>query len=231
MWDLALLARFALARRVGAAPPVPFAAALSAQVLLRAGTKLDALPDSGCDELHVDFGSLGPPDSERAAVLAELVARLRTRGLRVHGLFTLGRDHDDAGCFERLVEWVERQRLTTAHLRLWTPEPGGAEVRELARCDRIRHLDLARWDGAHVVVQPAQMSAETLYRGWVWAQRRLGSLRSIWRRRPRRWLQVPEHLLAVALARFAPLRIRARLLSPDRALALCPRAPQPAASR
>ena len=129
-------------------------------------------------------------------------------------MFTLGRDHDDAECFERLVEWVEAQRLTTVHLRLWTPDPAGPEVRSLARADRIRHRDLARWDGAHVVVQPAQMSAETLYRGWVWAQRRLASLTSVWRRRPRRWSELTGHLLSIAAARFAPLRVRARLLVP-----------------
>jgi hypothetical protein len=70
-------------------------------------------------------------------------------------------------------------------------------VRALMLADRIRHRDLQRWDGQHVVVNPAQMSAQTLYRGWAWARRRLGSLRSIWRRRPCELAALPAYLLAM----------------------------------
>ena len=101
--------------------------------------------------------------------------------------------------------------MVTVELRLWTPDPGSALVRELAREDRVRHRALDHWDGAHVVVAPKHMSAQTLYRGWVWAQRRLSSVASIWRRRPRDRSAWPSYFASVIEAKLVPLRARAQL--------------------
>jgi hypothetical protein len=191
-----------IARPVRTVAPLP--RAVRADELLRAGQALDSLLEGG--ELFVDFDTLGPIGDARADALTQLVERLRGRGLRVHGSFTLGHDHDDVGCFERLVDWVEARRLANVELRLWTPDPGSSVVRALAIADRILHRDLRRWDGAHVVVKPARMSAQTLYRGWAWARRELGSLRSIWRRRPNELTALPAYLLEMAYFALAPAR-------------------------
>jgi hypothetical protein len=212
VWGRAALARLELAMIRGLRPCLPFAAAIAADALLASESIIDLLQASGCNELLVDFDTLGgSAQPERPLVLAGLVEQLRQRGFAVHGIFTLGRDHDDVGCFERLVEWVEAQGLVSVELRLWTPEPGSALVRELAREDRVLHRSLDRWDGAHVVVTPKLMSAQTLYRGWVWAQRRLGSLGSLWRRRPRDHAALLRYLGAMLTAKLAPLRARARV--------------------
>jgi hypothetical protein len=175
-----------------------------ADELLQAGEALDSLLPPHGKALVVDFETLGPKGGARAEMLSGLIERLRGRGLRLHGTFTLGHDHDDVECFDRLVEWVEAQKLMNVELRLWTPEPSSPVVRTLALADRILHRDWERWDGAHVVVSPAQMSAQTLYRGWAWARRRLGSLRSIWRRRPTGFAALPAYLLEMASFRHEP---------------------------
>jgi hypothetical protein len=193
-----------ITRPVRAAAPWP--AAIRADELLESEQALESLLLDGREALFVDFDTLGPAGDARAELLAELVERLRGRGLRVHGGFTLGHDHDDVGCFERLVAWVEARRLASVELRLWTPDPGSSIVRALATADRVRHRDLQRWDGAHVVVNPARMSAQTLYRGWAWARRRLGSVRSIWRRRPGALAALPAYLLAMAYFTLVPAR-------------------------
>ena len=211
VWGQAELERFELAALRGLRPRLPFAAAIAADALLSGAAVIDVLQRSGCDELLIDFDTLGGPTDSRPIVLAGLVKQLRRRGFAVHGIFTLGQDHDDVGCFERLVEWAEAEGLMTVDLRLWTPDPSSALVRELAREDRVRHRALDRWDGAHVVVAPKQMSAQTLYRGWVWAQRRLCSLASIWRRRPGVRAAWPAYLAAVLAATLAPFRARARV--------------------
>lgn len=185
VWGAAELERWLAVARRGGPATLPGGTALAADALggAVADEALDWLRAAGQAALVVDFDSLGGPADSRALQLAGLVKRLRRRGFVVHGRFTLGRDHDDVGCFERLVGWVEAAGVACVELRLWTPDPGSAEVRTLARQDRVRHQHLDRWDGAHVVIVPAQMSAETLYRGWAWAQRRLASLGSRWRRR------------------------------------------------
>jgi hypothetical protein len=184
VWGAAQLERLVAAGRARLPEQVAWAAdALLATAC--ADEALDRMWAAGSTALIVDFGSLGAPADSRALRLAGLVKQLRRRGFVVHGRFTLGLDHDDAGSFERLVTWVEAVGLARVELRLWTPEPGSPELAELASADRVRHQQLERWDGAHVVIVPKQMSAETLYRGWAWARRRLASLASIWARRPR----------------------------------------------
>lgn len=210
VWGLAQLRRFEFAAAEGMRPSTPFATAVRADALLQAEQVIGALRAAGCDEIHVDFDTLGAVGERRAPRLAELVDALQRHGMRVHGIFTLGQDHDEPGCFERLVAWVEARRLAEVELRLWTPDPGGELIRELASADRVRHRDLQRWDGEHVVVTPANMSAQTLYRGWVWARRRLNSLGSRWRRRPPEHAALPGYLLEVCWAALAPLRARAR---------------------
>jgi hypothetical protein len=191
-----------IARPVRAAASWP--AAIRADELLDGGQALESLLLDGREALFVDFDTLGRIGDGRAEALAELVEQLRGRGLRVHGGFTLGHDHDDVGCFERLVAWVEARRLAGVELRLWTPDPSSSMVRTLASADRLLHRDLRRWDGAHVVVNPTQMSAQTLYRGWAWARRRLLSVRSIWRRRPSDLAALPAYLLAMAYFTLVP---------------------------
>jgi hypothetical protein len=146
----------------------------------------------GCKVL-VDLVTLGGPADSRASRLLGLVEQLRRRGFWVHGVFTLGFDHDDSGSFERLVAWVEAAGLVSVELKLWTPAPNSDEVRRLAQEDRVRHFALDHWDGAHVVIAPKQMSAETLYRGWAWARGRLASPVSLWVRRPREWGALPGY--------------------------------------
>ncbi|MFO7567968.1 MAG: hypothetical protein R6X02_35330 [Enhygromyxa sp.] len=270
VWSRAELDRLERALTCGGPRSSPFAAAVAADALLEAAELVDLLAASGCDELVVDFDTLGGPAAHgetphatslgllaegfvaetcstsstaafrlraldenpgarsrdgfhhglladsRPIALAGLVRQLQRRGFAVHGIFTLGQDHDELGCFERLVTWVEAQGLVSVELRLWTPDPGSSVVRALAREDRVRHRALERWDGAHVVVAPKQMSAQTLYRGWAWAQRRLDSPASIWRRRPRERLALRRYLRALLAAKLAPAwartRVRERLL-------------------
>ncbi|GEM_PF-4686356 len=227
-WGRREFAAFLRAARAGRGPDSSFAAAVSAEALLR-GDTLEVLLSAGCNELHIDFftlgeageaGEAGAAGSRRAELFAGLVARVHAAGVRVYGGFTLGLDEDDPRCFERLVHWVEAQHLFAVELRLWTPDPGSDQTRSLVDARRVVHCDLHRWDGAHVVVAPAKMSAQTLYRGWAWCRRRLRSPSSRWRRRPtgRSWAGNLAYLGAVSMSMLAPAwthgRVCARLLRP-----------------
>lgn len=211
-WGRAQLERLDASRRGRAGS---YALAVDADALLADAQLLDELVRTGCTELLVDFVTLGPGADRgaRGDLLAALVEHMLARGLSVHASFTLGFDHDDPGCFERLVDWAEARPFASVQLRLWTPDPGTSMVRRLAHGDRVRHQDFSHWDGAHVVIRPAQMDAQTLYRGWCWAQRRLSSLPSAWRRRPRRAAQLPAHLLRTLAPARAGRRLLRRLLS------------------
>jgi radical SAM superfamily enzyme YgiQ (UPF0313 family) len=115
---------------------------------------------------------------------ARRVAVLHRYGIQVNGSFVLGFDHDGPDVFERTVAWIEENKLECATFHILTPYPGTPLFRELEREGRILHRDWNRYDTAHVVFQPRNMTVEQLDAGYAWCYDALFSHRSIWRRRP-----------------------------------------------
>ncbi len=149
---------------------------------------------AGCTGVFVGFESLNLDnlaDAGKRTPVPEDYARrvqiLHDHGIQVNGSFVLGFDHDGPDVFEKTVEWIEANRLECATLHLLTPYPETPLFRQLEEQHRIVHRDWRLYDTAHVVFEPALMTAEELHAGYQWCYRRLFSQRSIWRRRPRDW--------------------------------------------
>ncbi len=123
--------------------------------------------------------------SPRCDDYARRVQILQRHGIQVNGSFVLGFDHDDASTFERLVDWIEDVRLECATFHILTPYPGTPLFRQFEREGRLLHRDWDRYDTAHVVFRPRNMSADELMEGYRYCYSRVFSHRSIWRRRPR----------------------------------------------
>ena len=112
----------------------------------------------------------------------------------MNGSFVLGFDHDGPDVFERTVEWIETNRIECATFHILTPYPETPLFRDLEAQRRIVHRNWRLYDTAHVVFEPAGMSAEALLSGYRWCYRRLFSHRSIWRRRPKDWRAIVPYL-------------------------------------
>jgi hypothetical protein len=96
--------------------------------------------------------------------------------------------------FEKTVAWIEANRLECATFHILTPYAETPLFAELEAAGRIVHRDWRLYDTAHVVFEPARMTAEQLFAGYEWCYRRLFSHASIWRRRPRDWRAVLPYL-------------------------------------
>ncbi|MEZ5398993.1 MAG: radical SAM protein [Bryobacteraceae bacterium] len=156
---------------------------------------------AGCTGVFVGFESLTDSNlagarkkTPRAADYARRVRILHDHGIQVNGSFVLGFDHDRKDAFAQLAEWVERQRLECATFHILTPYPGTPLFRQLEAEGRILHRDWTRYDTAHAVFTPRNMSPDELERGYAWMYERLFSHASIWRRRPTDWRAVPPYL-------------------------------------
>jgi radical SAM superfamily enzyme YgiQ (UPF0313 family) len=156
---------------------------------------------SGCTGVFIGFESLNMENLEearkRTPVPEDYARRVRLfhdNGIQVNGSFVLGFDHDGPDVFDRTVEWVEQNRLECATFHIMTPYPKTPLFAQLERENRIVHRDFRLYDTAHVVFEPALMSAEALQAGYESCYRRLFSHASIWRRRPRDWRAVPAYL-------------------------------------
>ncbi len=75
-----------------------------------------------------------------------------------------------------------------------TPYPGTPLFRQMERENRLLHRDWTRYDTAHVVFEPKQMTPDELAEGYAWCYEKLFSHGSIWRRRPQDWRAVAPYL-------------------------------------
>jgi radical SAM superfamily enzyme YgiQ (UPF0313 family) len=126
--------------------------------------------------------------SYKAHTYGEIVRKLHDRGIGVEGTFIFGFDHDDAGVFERTVEFADRVRLNVAQFSVLTPLPGTKLFGKWRDDGRLLYEpwnDVQHWSKFNlfeVVIRPRQMSPERLAEGLQWAYRQFYSASSLARR-------------------------------------------------
>ena len=150
-----------------------------------------AMALAGCTGVFIGFESLRDANladaHKRTPKASEYAARVRMfhdNGIQVNGSFVVGFDHDDRETFASTAEWIEANRLECATFHILTPYPGTPLFREFEASGRILHRDWSKYDTAHVVFRPKNMSEEELALGYDWMYRRLFTIESIWKRRP-----------------------------------------------
>ncbi|HEY4338848.1 MAG TPA: radical SAM protein [Steroidobacteraceae bacterium] len=144
--------------------------------------------------LHRDYG--------------QAIRRLHDLGIMINGSFVFGLDEDDAGVFDRTVDWAVDQGLTTATFHILTPYPGTALHGRLAAQRRILHQDWARYDTRQAVYIPKRLTGSELESGYWRAYRRFYEFRNILRGALRHdsWKHRAKHLAyAVGWKKCEPL--------------------------
>jgi len=146
---------------------------------------------SGCNGVFVGLESLVAKnlmDARKRTPLpddyARRVAIFHSCGIRVNPSFVFGFDHDTPDVFEMTVRWIEENRISCATFHILTPYPGTPLFRQLEKEQRILHRDWNRYDTAHVVFQPCNMTPDELQAGYEYCYKRVFSLPSIIRRCP-----------------------------------------------
>jgi radical SAM superfamily enzyme YgiQ (UPF0313 family) len=178
---------------------------------------------AGCTGVFIGFESLSDDNlagarkrTPRTDDYARRVRIFHDNGIQVNGSFVLGFDGDHKEVFSQTAHWIEENRLECATFHILTPYPETPLFRQMEREGRLLHRDWDKYDTAHVVFQPKNMTPEELALGYDWLYRRLFSPASIWRRRPRQPLAVPPYLAMSFLYkrsnRFWRLLIRHRLV-------------------
>jgi radical SAM superfamily enzyme YgiQ (UPF0313 family) len=159
---------------------------------------LDLMVASGCVYLLVGFES-GDQTTLRsirknfnhALRYRDFVAMLQGRGITIQGCFVFGFDYDDTGVFASTVELVQELRIDIPRYSLYTPYPGTPLFQRLMDERRIISFNWNDYDTMHVVIQPAQMTPDELFRGFKWAYRETFRLPRIVKRISRPDLRCP----------------------------------------
>lgn len=111
----------------------------------------------------------------------EAINRLHRMGVMINASFVFGMDDDDAGVFDRTVEWAIEKGLETATFHILTPYPGTELYTRMFAQNRILTHDWDLYDTRHAVYRPAGMTVEMLEDGYWQAYRKFYRWRSIFR--------------------------------------------------
>jgi anaerobic magnesium-protoporphyrin IX monomethyl ester cyclase len=126
---------------------------------------LDLMYEAGCRILHIGFESVNDDTlkefNKRLSVkqAVDAIRAIHERGIRIHGMFVIGSDSDDADTPKRTVDFALQHGIDTIQLLMLTPLPGTPYFASLRDQGRLISTDWQYYDGHHVVYQPARMSA------------------------------------------------------------------------
>ena len=147
---------------------------------------LEMAVESGLRSLFVGFETLNAAALRASSKVqnlhhdyAEAVRRLHGLGVMVNGSFVFGMDEDDAGVFDRTVDWAIEQGMETATFHVLTPYPGTALFARMEAEGRLLHRDWDLYDTRHVVFRTRAMPEAELEAGYWRAYERFYRWRSI----------------------------------------------------
>lgn len=189
---------------------------------------LDMLAATGCQTLFIGFESISEQSlssvnkRNSVAKYERLIAEIHSRGMMVNASMVFGLDGDDPSTFGRTLEWLVRNKVETLTSHILTPYPGTALYKRMLAQGRITCHDLSKYNTAHVVFRPKNMTARQLYDGYLWMYKRFYSLSNIMRRMPEHKAQRTSYLvfnlfyrkfgrLTSAISRFVPMGVIGRL--------------------
>jgi radical SAM superfamily enzyme YgiQ (UPF0313 family) len=127
----------------------------------------------GLRSLFVGFETLSPASLQSQSKIHNMdcdynraVRRLHNLGVMVNGSFVFGMDGDDAGVFDRTVDWALSQGIETATFHVLTPYPGTRLYHRMVQQSRMLHYNWDLYDTRHCVFRPAGLSPGQLEAGY-----------------------------------------------------------------
>lgn len=191
---------------------------------------LDLMAQTGCQSLFIGFESInnialrGVNKDNQVEKYEKLIRAIHSRGIMINASMVFGLDGDGPEVFATTLAWLEKNRIETLTSHILTPYPGTALYRRMEESGRITDHDLSKYNTAHVVFIPQGMTAEELYKGYLWMYGQFYSFRSIIRRMPAYKAQRKSFVLfnlfyrkfgkfTSALSRIIPMRVIGRFAS------------------
>lgn len=147
--------------------------------------------ESGCYGMFIGFETLTQEGLDRlnkrfnrAEKYADHIKRIHDHGIGIQGSFIFGYDWDTKASFDTVVEFAERTRLDSTLFTILTPYPGTRVFERMKEEGRLLTTDWSKYDMAHVVYRPENMTPDELQEGYLAANRRFYSIGSMFRRLP-----------------------------------------------
>jgi radical SAM superfamily enzyme YgiQ (UPF0313 family) len=147
--------------------------------------------NSGCKGLFfgLESVSLAQLKRMRKAIkeiekIGEAVRKIKDIGIYFHASMILGFDSDTKDTFADTLDFLERNRISSASINVLTPYPGTEVFRSFKQEGRLLNQDWRYYDHSTVVFQPKNMSPFELQAGRLWMLKQFTRMSSTLRRLP-----------------------------------------------
>lgn len=155
---------------------------------------LRLMRNSGCGGILIGFESTSKNNLARMHKgvnlrydYVQVVKKIQSYGIFVHGSFIVGYDFDAQSTFDALIDFIQECNLLMPIINILTPFPGTRLFRRLEEEGRILHKDWSKYDTQHVVFRPSSMTSEELLEGYKRIVREVYSFDSIFKRLSYYW--------------------------------------------
>ena len=178
---------------------------------------LEAAACSGCKHLFLGLESISQRSMaevhkgfNRVDEYARTIERIHAHGIAVQAGIVFGFDHDTSEIFKDTLDFLEQTGVQNATFNILTPYPGTPLFQRLEAEGRILTKDWRKYNSrADVVYQPKRLSRSELLAGFLYANERFYSLRSVAKRLSRSpvqlWWTLPLNLAYGASLKTARL--------------------------
>jgi hypothetical protein len=119
--------------------------------------------------------------------IGEAVRKVKDFGIYFHASMIFGFDSDTKDTFPETLDFLEKNRISSASINVLTPYPGTEVFRSFREQGRLLTEDWRYYDHSTVVFQPNNMTPFELQAGRLWVLKSFTRMSSLLRR-------LPEHL-------------------------------------
>jgi len=110
------------------------------------------------------------------------IGKIHSAGMGVYAGVVFGMDGDKPDVFEKTLDFLDRSKVDSIQATIMTPFPGTSLHDEMEKQGRIMDKDWRHYDFSHCVIDPKNMSPQTLKNGHDWILTKFYSQRSVLRR-------------------------------------------------
>ncbi|MDF2548530.1 MAG: Fe-S oxidoreductase [Anaerosolibacter sp.] len=153
---------------------------------------LDEMKEAGCQSLFIGFESINSKSLASVHKIQNTVSRyeklvdeIHKRGIMINASFVFGLDEDDGSVFKNTLAWIVKNKIETVTSHILTPYPGTKLYASFIEENRIVDFNLSNYNTAHVVYKPKNMTAEELYKGYLWIYKEVYTFKYIMKRLPK----------------------------------------------
>jgi len=150
--------------------------------------------ESGCKGLFFGLETVSQTELNRMRKsikeldkIGEAVQKVKDFGIYFHASMIFGFDSDTKDTFADTLDFLEKNRISSASINVLTPYPGTEVFRRFKEQGRLLTEDWRYYDHSTVVFQPKNMTPFELQAGKLWVLQAFTRISSLLRR-------LPEHL-------------------------------------